>query len=53
MDKASTHTGKISEQIRKTKQQKGLSDKDWSPMDFEQTANFVDKEDTVLQSEDD
>ena len=53
VDKTSTHTGKISEQIRKTKQQKGLSDKDWSPMDFEQTADFVDKEDTVLQSEDD
>ena len=45
VDSASCHTGKVSQEIKKTKQLKGLSDKNWSPMDFEETANVIDDED--------
>ena len=41
VDGASSHTGKVSHEIRKTKQMKGLIDKAWSPMNFEQVADTI------------
>lgn len=45
IDDASCHTGKVSEEIRKTKKKQGLLDKFWSPTDFENVAESIDQED--------
>ena len=45
VDQASSHTGKVSQEIKRTKRVKGMSDKSWSPMSFEETANEIDEED--------
>ena len=42
---ASNHTGKISQEIKRTKQVKGMRDKSWSLMSSEETANEIDEED--------
>ena len=46
MVRASSHTGKVSHEIRKTKKRKGFLDTSWSPMNFETVADDIDKEDT-------
>ena len=51
VDGASSHTGKVSHEIRKTKQMKGLIDKAWSPMNFEQVADTIDEEDNQLSGD--
>ena len=48
VDGASNHTGKVSLEIRKTKQKRGLLDRNWSPMCFEEVADSVDREDNEL-----
>ena len=48
VDQASSHTGKVSQEIKRTKQLKGMNDKNWSPMNFEETANEIDKEDNQI-----
>ena len=53
VDKASTHTGIFSQQIKNKKNIKGFSDRDWSPIDFEETANCVDEDDSDFQCEQD
>ena len=47
-DGASSHSGKLSLESRKSKPKNGLLDKDWSPMDFEEVADEVDKKDNEL-----
>ena len=51
VDGASSHTGKVSQEIRKTKQRKGLMDKDWSPMNFEEVADTIDEEDNEISGD--
>ena len=48
VDGASSHTGKVSQEIRKTKQKRGLLDHTWSPMTFEEVADTVDEEDSEI-----
>ena len=48
VDQASSHTGKVSQEIRRTKVSKGLNDKNWSPMSFEKTADEIDDEDDQI-----
>ena len=49
VDIASSHTGKVSQEMKKTKQMKGFSDKNWSPMLFEEVANEIDNKDNQLE----
>ena len=51
VDGASSHTGKVSHEIKKTKQKKGLIDKAWSPMNFEDVADAIDEEDNQLSGD--
>ena len=53
VDSASCYTGKVSQEIMKTKQLKGLSDKNWSPMDFVETANVIDEDGQICESDKD
>lgn len=46
VDSASSHMGKVSQEIRKTKKNKGFLDTNWSPMNFEAMADDIDKDDT-------
>ena len=48
VDCASCHIGKVSQEVRKTKQKNGLLDYNWSPMEFERVADEMDKEDSEL-----
>ena len=48
VDGASSHSGKVSQEIKKTKQKRGLLDRNWSPMNFEEVADSVDTEDNEL-----
>ena len=48
VDGASSHTGKVSQEIRKTKKRKGFLDTSWSPMNFEAVADDIDEDDTAL-----
>ena len=48
IDLASSHTGKVLQVIKKTKQLKGLNDKQWSLMNFEETADEIDEEDNRI-----
>ena len=43
--------GKVSQEIRKTKIKNGLSDKNWSPFDFERIANAIDNDDDKLSGD--
>ena len=43
VDGASSHTGKVS-----TKQRKGLTEKDWLLMNFEEVADTIDEEDNEM-----
>ena len=52
IDGASSHTGKVSHEIRKTKKRKGFLDTSWSPMNFETVADDIDKEDTQFSGSD-
>ena len=51
VDGASSHKGKVSQEIRKTKQRKGLMEKDWSPMNFEEVADTIDEEDNQMSGD--
>ena len=51
VDGASSHKGKVSQEIRKTKQRKGLMEKDWSPMNFEEVADTIDEEDNRMSGD--
>ena len=48
VDGASSHSGKVSQEVRKTKQKSGLLDRKWEPMNFEEVADEIDKEDSNL-----
>lgn len=48
VDGASSHSGKLPLEIRKSKKKIGHLDKNWSPMDFEEVADEVDKKDSEL-----
>lgn len=48
IDQASSHTGKVSQEIRRTMVSKGLNNKNWSPMSFEKTADEIDDEDDQI-----
>ena len=50
-DDASCHSGKVSQEIRKTKTKKGLNEKGWSPFDFEAVADTTDEEDDKLSGD--
>ena len=43
VDGASSHSGKLSLEIKKSKHKNGLLDHNWSPMKFEEVADEVDK----------
>ena len=53
INSASCHTGKVTQQIWKTKQMSGLLDKNWSPMVFEEIADVIDKKDNEIGDSDD
>ena len=38
VDGTSSHSGKVSQEVRKTKQKSGLLDRKWEPMNFEEVA---------------
>ena len=48
VDGASSHSGKVSQEVRKTKQKSGLLDRKWEPMNFDEVADEIDKEDSNL-----
>ena len=48
VDGASSHSGKLSLEVRKTKQKSGLLENNWSPMKFEEVADEIDKKDSEL-----
>lgn len=48
VDSASSHTGKVSQEIKKTKLKKGLLDQSWSQMNFEEVCDSLDREDNEL-----
>ena len=52
VDGASSHTGKVSHEIHKTKKRKGFLDISWSPMNSETVADDIDKEDTQFSGSD-
>ena len=51
VDGASSHTGKVSQEIRKTKQRNGLMDKGWSPINFEEVADVIDEADNRISGD--
>ena len=51
VDDASCHMGKISQQIQKRKSKIGLTNKCWSPLDFEEVADAIDREDNELSGD--
>ena len=53
VDGASCHSGKVSLVIKETKEREGLTEKYWSPLDFEEVANSIDQEDNDLSGDDD
>ena len=50
-DDASCHTGKVSQEIRKTKIKKRLNEKGWSPYEFEKEADTIDENDDRLSGD--
>ena len=48
VDGASSHSGKLSLEVRKTKQKIGLLENNWSPMKFEEVADEIDRKDSEL-----
>ena len=50
-DDASCHTGKVAQEVRKTKTKKGIHEKNWLPYDFEKVADNVDEEDDKLSGD--
>ena len=51
-DDASSHVGKVSQEVRRTKIKKGLIDKGWSPFDFERVADAIDSDDDKISGDD-
>ena len=47
----SCHTGKVSQEIRKTKIKKRLNEKGWLPYEFEKEADTIDENDDRLSGD--
>ena len=48
VDGASSYSGKVSQEVRKTKQKSGLLGHNWSPMKFEEVADEIDRDNSEL-----
>ena len=45
---ANSHSGKVSQEVRKTKQKSGLLGHNWSPMKFEEVADEIDRDNSEI-----
>lgn len=51
VDSACSHSGKVSYEVNKTKTKKGIKERDWCPMTFEDEADCIDEEDNALSDD--
>ena len=51
VDSASSHSGKISYEVTKTKVKTGIKEKYWSPSNFEHEADIIDESDNTLSDD--
>ena len=51
VDVASSHLGRVAREVKKVKESKGFTSKNWSPCDFELTADEIDQEDEMLSGD--
>ena len=52
VDGTNSHSGKVSQEVRETKQKSGLLGHNWSPMKFEEVADDIDRDDSELGGND-
>ena len=50
-DGASSHIGKVTQIVKHAKESHGLNQNDWSPIEFEELADLIDKEDNAISGD--
>jgi len=53
VDGASSHIGKIAQIVKHAKESSGLVEKHWSPIEFEETADSIDRHDNAISGDND